>query len=65
MKYCVTIEQTRRFSMCFDASNDEAAEKIAHQINQKAADNEFTAGDEERDYTLFNEDTQTTLIDWC
>ena len=51
MNYCLTMEQTRRIAVWFDADSDEEAEKIE-------------AGDDERDCALSNRDTNTMVFDW-
>lgn len=64
MQYCVTIEQTRRIAIPFCADSDEDAKAMAMQISEQTSDAEFASGDEERDYALYNDDTQRTVLDW-
>ena len=64
MKYCVTIEETRRVAIYFEAENDSEAEKKADKIASNITDNELASGDIEQDYTLVNEENGKTLIDW-
>ncbi len=64
MRYSVTLEQTRRFVISFDADSDDAAEAKAAQINEEATSVDFEDGDEERDYALFNRDTNQLILDW-
>lgn len=64
MRYCITMEQTRRIAVYFDIPNDEDAEEKAAQISRDTPSDEFSSGDEERDYALVNMDTQKTLLDW-
>lgn len=64
MRYSVTLEQTRRFVISFEADSDDAAEAKAAQINEEATSEDFADGDEERDYALFNKDTNKLILDW-
>lgn len=64
MKYCITIEETRRIAIWFDADSDERAEEKAAEINAAAGPDDFASGDCARDYALVNESTQQTLLDW-
>ena len=64
MRYCVTIEETRRVAIYFEAENDSEAEKKADKIASNITDNELASGDIEQDYTLVNEENGKTLIDW-
>ena len=64
MRYCVTIEETRRVAIYFEAENDSEAEKKADKIASNITDNELASGDIEQDYALVNEENGKTLIDW-
>ena len=64
MKYCVTIEETRRVAIYFEAENDSEAEKKADKIASNITDNELASGDIEQDHTLVNVENDKTLIDW-
>ena len=64
MRYCVTIEETRRIAIYFEAENDSEAEKKADKIASNITDDELTSGDIEQDYALVNEENGKTLIDW-
>ena len=64
MRYCVTIEETRRVAIYFEAENDSEAEKKADKIASNITDNELASGDIEQDHTLVNEENGKTLIDW-
>ena len=64
MRYCVTIEETRRVAIYFEAENDSEAEKKADKIASNITDDELTSGDIEQDYALVNEENGKTLIDW-
>ena len=64
MRYCVTIEETRRIAICFEAENDSEAEKKADKIASNITDNELASGDIEQDHTLVNVENDKTLIDW-
>ena len=64
MQYCVTMEQTRRIAVFFDAENDDLAGVKAAQISCNAVPEDFLSGDEERDYALYNQDTGRTVLDW-
>ena len=64
MRYCVTIEETRRVAIYFEAENDSGAEKKADKIASNITDNELASGDIEQDYALVNEENDKTLIDW-
>ena len=64
MKYCVTIEETRRVAIYFEAENDSEAEKKADKIASNITDNELASWDIEQDYALVNEENGKTLIDW-
>ena len=52
MNYCLTMEQTRRIAVWFDADSDDTPSK------------DFEAGDDERDCALSNRDTNTMVFDW-
>lgn len=54
MKYCITMEQTRRIAVYFEADCNEDAEVKAIQINRSTSSEDFESGDEERDYALYN-----------
>lgn len=43
MKYCVTIEETRRVAIYFEAENDSEAEKKADKIASNITDNELAS----------------------
>ena len=60
MKYCITMEQTRRIAVYFEAD----AEVKAIQINRSTSSEDFESGDEERDYALYNQDTGQTIVEW-
>lgn len=64
MRYCVTIEETRRVAIYFEAENDSEAEKKADKIASNITDNELASGDIEQDHTLVNVENDKTLIDW-
>lgn len=64
MRYCVTIEETRRVAVYFEAENDSEAEKKADKIASNITDDELASGDIEQDYALVNEENGKTLIDW-
>ena len=64
MKYCVTIEETRRVAIYFEAENDSEAEKKADKIASNITDDELASGDIEQDHTLVNVENDKTLIDW-
>ena len=64
MKYCVTIEETRRVAIYFEAENDSEAEKKADKIASNITDDELASGDIEQDHTLVNVANDKTLIDW-
>lgn len=64
MRYCITLEQTRRIAVWFDADSDDAAEEKAAKINQNATSEDFAESDMERDYALFNQDTNQVILDW-
>ena len=49
MQYCVTMEQTRRIAVFFEAENDDLAGVKAAQISCNAVPEDFLSGDEERD----------------
>ena len=63
MRYCVTIEETRRVAIYFEAENDSEAEKKADKIASNITDNELASGDIEQDHTLVNVENDKTLID--
>lgn len=48
MKYCITMEQTRRIAAYFEADCNEDAEVKAIQINRSTSSEDFESGDEER-----------------
>ena len=62
MNYCLTMEQTRRIAVWFDADSDEEAEKKAREIYHNNPSKEFE--DDERDCALSNRDTNTMVFDW-
>ena len=64
MNYCLTMEQTRRIAVWFDADSDVEAEKKAREIYHNTPSKDFEAGDDERDCALFNRDTNTMVFDW-
>ena len=64
MQYSITLEQIRRFVLSFEADSDEAAEARAAQISEEATSDDFADGDEERDYALFNKNTNKLILDW-
>ena len=64
MRYCVTIEETRRVAIYFEAENDSEAEKKADKIASNITDDELASGDIEQDHTLVNVENDKTLIDW-
>lgn len=64
MNYCVTMEQTRRIAVFFEAENDDLAGEAAARISLNASPEDFLSGDEERDYALCNQDTGRTVLDW-
>ena len=64
MRYCITMEEVRRVAVYFDADNDDDAEEKAAQINQKTESADFAAGSSERDYALYNMESEKTIIDW-
>lgn len=64
MNYCLTMEQTRRIAVWFDADSDEEAEKTAQEIYHNTPSKDFEAGDDERDCALSNRDTNTMVFDW-
>lgn len=64
MEYCVTIEETRRIAIWFEAENDSEAEKKATNIASNITDEELASGDIEQDYALVNEENGKILIDW-
>ena len=64
MNYCLTMEQTRRIAVWFDANSDEEAEKKAQEIYHNTPSEDFEAGDDERDCALSNQDTNTMVFDW-
>ena len=64
MNYCITMEQTRRIAVFFEADTDEDAEAKAAQINRLTSSDDFVAGDDERDYAVSNTDTGQTILDW-
>ena len=43
MNYCLTMEQTRRIAVWFDADSDEEAEKKAREIYHNTPSNDFEA----------------------
>ena len=47
MNYCLTMEQTRRIAVWFDADSDEEAEKKAREIYHNTPSKDFEAGDDE------------------
>ena len=55
MRYCVTIEETRRIAIWFEAENDSEAKKKAINIASNITDDELASGDVNQDYALFNE----------
>ena len=63
MNYCLTMEQTRRIAVWFDADSDEEAEKKAREIYHNTTSKDFEAGDDERDCALSNRDTNTMVFD--
>lgn len=64
MRYCITMEETRRIAVYFDADNDKLAEEKAAQINRKTKAENFASGDSERDYALCNMESGKTILDW-
>ena len=64
MKYCVTIEKTKRIAIWFKAENDSEAEKKAITIASNITDDDLDLGDIDQDYSLVNEENGKTLIDW-
>ena len=46
MKYCITMEQTRRIAVYFEADCNEDAEVKAIQINRSTSSEDFESGDE-------------------
>lgn len=64
MRFCITMEQTRRIAVYFDADCNERAEEKAIQINRTTLSEDFESGDNERDYALYNQDTGQTIVDW-
>lgn len=64
MKYCITIEETKRVAIWFDADSDYDAEEKAAEINETIGSDDLSSGDCYRDYSLVNESTSRTLIDW-
>lgn len=65
MEYCITMEQTRRIAVWFNADSDEAAEEKALEIYHNTPAKDFEAGDDERDCTLYNKDTGKMVFDWA
>lgn len=64
MRYCITMEQTRRIAVYFEADCNEDAEEKAIQINRATPSENFESGDGERDYALYNQDTGQTIVEW-
>lgn len=64
MRYCVTIEKTKRIAIWFDSENDSEAEKKAITIASNITDDDLDLGDSDQDYSLVNEENGKTLIDW-
>lgn len=64
MRYCITMEQTRRIAVFFESDDNEAAIEKAIQILKETPSSDFGSGDEEYDYALYNEDTEKTILDW-
>ena len=64
MRHCITMEQTRRIAVYFEADCNEDAEEKAIQINQAMPSENFESGDGERDYALYNQDTGQTIVEW-
>ena len=64
MNYCLTMEQTRRIAVWFDADSDEEAEKKAREIYHNTPSKDFEEGDDERDRALSNRDTNTMVFEW-
>lgn len=62
--YCITMEQTRRIAVWFNADSDETAEEKALEIYHNTPAKDFEAGDDERDCTLYNKDTGKMVFDW-
>ena len=46
MEYCITMEQTRRIAVWFNADSDEAAEEKALEIYHNTPAKDFEAGDD-------------------
>ena len=69
MNYCLTMEQTRRIAVWFDADSDEEAEKKAREIYHNTPSKDFEAGDDERDCALMTRETARFLTGirtrWC
>jgi len=66
MKYCVTVEETRRAAVWFEADNDAAAEAMVEKIIDRDVQEQIDSGscDIERDYALDNVDVGATVIPW-
>lgn len=64
MRYCVTIEKTKRIAIWFEAENDSEAEKKGITIASNITDDDLDLGDIDQDYSLVNEENGKTLIDW-
>ena len=64
MNYCLTMEQTRRIAVWFDADSDEEAEKKAREIYHNTPSKDFEAGDVERYPALSNRETDTLVFGW-
>ena len=64
MNYCLTMEQTRRIAVWFDADSDEEAEKKAREIYHNTPSKDFEAGGEERDCGPSNQATEKSEVYW-
>ena len=62
MNYCLTMEQTRRIAVWFDADSDEEAEKTAQEIYHNTPSKDFEAGGMTRETARFLTGIRTR---WC
>lgn len=61
MRYTMTIEQTRRIQVSFNAPDDQSALKKAENTLQTTPEDEFDKGDTEYSYRLIDEDEKVLV----
>lgn len=61
MRYTMTIEQTRRIQVSFNAPDDQSALKKAENTLQTTPENEFNKVDTEYNYRLIDEDEKVLV----